>query len=168
MTVMPKTFIVMGVSGSGKSAIGDKLARKLGGVFEDADSFHPPSNLKKMTRGMPLTDEDRLPWLRILRERIVWYQSNHVRYILACSALKQTYRDLLRNGDSPKTLVFIYLKGTKELIGQRIEQRKHFMPTILLDSQFAILEEPEDAAVINIESKPDEIVAAIVDRFSTL
>jgi gluconokinase len=162
---MLKTFVIMGVSGCGKSYIADKLAQAVGGVFEDADDFHPPSNLEKMANGIPLTDEDRWPWLQVLRRQIVLHRANTVCYVLACSALKQSYRDLLRGNDSPEALKFVYLKGTKELIRQRMEQRKHFMPSTLLDSQFAILEEPQDAMVVDIELTPDEILSTILNRF---
>jgi gluconokinase len=152
----------MGVSGCGKSFIGEKVAQALGGVFEDADHFHPTSNIEKMASGTPLTDDDRDPWLDILRERIV--QNQTACYVLACSALKQSYRDRLRGSDSPEALVFVYLEGSKELIRQRMESREHFMPPALLDSQFAILEIPEDGIAIDIELTPDEIVAAILQH----
>jgi gluconokinase len=161
----PKTLIVMGVSGCGKSFIGTKIAQVLGGVFEDADDFHPVSNVEKMAGGTPLTDDDRVPWLGILRERIVLNQSQTACYVLACSALKQSYRDRLRGNDSPETLAFVYLEGSKELIRQRMEARDHFMPPALLDSQFATLEKPEDAIAIDIELTPDEIVAAVLQHF---
>ncbi len=161
----PKTFIVMGVSGCGKSSVGEKVAQALGGVFEDGDDFHPTSNIEKMARGNPLTDSDRAPWLDILRERIVLNQSQTTCYVLACSALKQSYRDRLRGDDSPKDLVFIYLEGSKELIRKRMEARDHFMPPAMLDSQFATLERPEDAIAINIELTPDEIVNTILQHF---
>jgi gluconokinase len=162
---VPQTLVVMGVSGCGKSFIGAKIAQALGGVFEDADDFHPASNVEKMAGGTPLTDDDRAPWLGILRERIVLNQSQTACYVLACSALKQSYRDRLRGDDSPKNLAFIYLEGSKELIRQRMELRDHFMPPALLDSQFAILEKPGDAMAIDIELDPDEIVNAVLQYF---
>jgi gluconokinase len=161
----PQTIIVMGVSGCGKSLISARIAQALDGVFEDADDFHPTSNIKKMAGGTPLTDDDRAPWLDILRERIVLNQRQTACYVLACSALKQSYRDRLRGNDSPETLAFIYLEGSKELIRQRMEARDHFMPPALLDSQFATLEKPEDGIAIDIELTPDEIVAAILQHF---
>lgn len=165
METMPKTWVIMGVAGCGKSLIGEKLTQAFGGVFEDADDFHPPSNKVKMTAHIPLADEDRWPWLQILRERIVLHQSKTPCYVLACSALKQSYRDLLRGGDSRETLEFVYLQGTQELISQRMAQRKgHFMPTTLLDSQFATLEEPQDAIVVDVSLTPDEIVSAILKQ----
>jgi gluconokinase len=158
----PQTFIVMGVCGCGKSLIGLMLSQKTGGVFEDADDFHPASNKAKMTAGTPLTDEDRWPWMAALRARIETVRALGSNYVLACSALKQSYRDLLRAGDSEAELKFIYLKGSKELIGSRMAARKgHFMPTGLLNSQFATLEEPVDAIIVDVGGTPEEIVAEI-------
>jgi gluconokinase len=164
---MLKTIVVMGVSGSGKSLIGKKLAEALRGTFEDADDFHPPANIDKMSKGFALTDGDRWPWLHVLRERIVSHQSNLGCYVLACSALKQSYRDLLRGGDSPEALRFVYLMGTKKVLLERIERRDHFMPSSLLDSQLATLEEPEDAIAINVELEPDTIISAILGALAT-
>lgn len=162
---MPKTWVIMGVAGCGKSLIGEMLARALGGVFEDADDFHPPANKPKMIAQIPLTDEDRWPWLHILREHIVLHRAKTPCYVLACSALKQSYRDMLRGDDSHETLEFVYLKGNQELIGQRMASRTgHFMPTSLLDSQFAILEEPQDAIVVDVGVTPEEIVNAIIKQ----
>ena len=166
MKIIPKTFVVMGVSGCGKSFIGELLAQALGGVFADADDFHPPANVEKMASGIPLTDADRWPWLDILREQIVSYRSSPACYVLACSALKQSYRDRLRGDDSQDRLNFVYLKGTKERIRQRMEQRDHFMPPALLDSQFDTLEEPQDAIVVDIELSPDEIVKIILNHLN--
>jgi gluconokinase len=159
----PRTVVIMGVSGCGKSVIGSLLARRLGGVFEDGDDFHPPGNKKKMSQGIPLVDEDRWPWYRIMRARIVEQRRAGRTYVLACSALKQAYRDILRDGDSADGLVFVYLKGSRALIGERIGTRKgHFMPPALLDSQFATLEEPRDAIVADVSGTPEEIVDSIL------
>ncbi len=167
MTIMsPKTIVVMGVSGCGKSFIGELLAQALGGVFADADHFHPPANIEKMANGIPLTDSDRWPWLDSLREQIVLHRSRPICYVLACSALKQSYRDRLLGEDSPKTIMFVYLKGSKELILHRMQQRNHFMPSALLDSQFNTLEEPRDAIDIDIELLPHDIVKMILDHLS--
>jgi gluconokinase len=159
-----KTIVVMGVSGCGKSFIGDRLAQALGGVFADADDFHPSANIEKMANGIPLTDTDRWPWLDVLREQIVSHRSRTACYVLACSALKQRYRDRLRGEDLPEILIFVYLKGSKELILQRMEQRDHFMPPALLDSQFNTLEEPREAIAVDIELSPDDIVRMILDH----
>jgi gluconokinase len=163
---IPKTIVVMGVSGCGKSFIGDRLAQALGGTFADADDFHPPANIEKMANGIPLTDADRWPWLDILREQIVSHRIRTAFYVLACSALKHSYRDRLRGDDSQEILNFVYLKGSKELILQRMEQRDHFMPSALLDSQFNTLEEPQDAIDVEMALSPDDIVRMILKHFN--
>jgi gluconokinase len=162
---LPRTLVVMGVSGCGKSLIGSMLARHLGGVFEDADDFHPPGNKAKMSEGLPLTDADRWPWYQILRGRIMEHRSGTRVYVLACSALKAAYREKLRDTDGPGELRFVYLKGARDLIGARIGARKnHFMPPALLDSQIATLEEPADAMVADVSGTPGEIVDSIIRR----
>ena len=139
----------------------------MGGVFADADDFHPSLNIEKMASGVPLTDADRLPWLRVLREQIVSHRNSGSGYVLACSALKQSYRDRLRGEDSPEILNFVHLKGSKKLILERMKQRNHFMPPALLDSQFNTLEQPRDAIEIDIELAPDDMVKIILARIST-
>lgn len=164
-TSLPRTIILMGVCGCGKSLVGSLLAEKVGGIFEDADDFHPPKNKAKMTAGTPLTDEDRWPWFRILRDRIDEMRPLTPVYVLACSALKKTYRDFLREGEARQVLEFVFLKGSRELIGTRMAARKgHYMPTSLLDSQFAILEEPsaEEALTISVEPTPEAIVEDVL------
>jgi len=156
----------MGVSGCGKSRIGALLAEALGGVFEDADAFHPAANIAKMEQGIPLVDEDRWPWLQSLRQRILFQRDHTPCYVLACSALKQIYRDRLRGQDGPDQLGFVYLQGSIDLIRQRMESREHFMPSSLLESQFATLEEPLDAWVVGIEASPEAIVADLVSRLA--
>ena len=157
----PCALIVMGVSGSGKSTIAAALGERLGWRFEDGDSFHPASNVEKMKAGHPLTDEDRWPWLNAIADEIerVCRSGQHV--IIACSALKHTYRDvLLRGRDDVR---FVFLKGTKELIAERLAHRKgHFMPPGLLTSQFNTLEAPEASEHV-ITVSIDETVEAIVD-----
>jgi len=157
---------VMGVSGSGKSTVAEALGERLGWRFEDGDSFHPASNVEKMKAGHPLTDEDRWPWLNAIADEIerVCRSGQHV--IIACSALKHTYRDvLLRGRDDVR---FVFLKGTKELIAERLAHRKgHFMPPGLLASQFATLEEPgpeERALVVGIAMPPRYMASAIIDK----
>ena len=159
-------WIVMGVSGSGKTTIGKLLAEKLNLPFHDADDFHPPSNVEKMSSGQPLNDEDRKPWLISL--------ANHIRDwnrdkggVLACSALKQSYRYLLMSKSSD--VQFIYLKGSKHLILQRMKSRSnHYMPPELLDSQFDALEEPANAVVVSIDQPPKEIVNQILKSMSDI
>jgi carbohydrate kinase (thermoresistant glucokinase family) len=149
----------MGVSSSGKTLIGSKLAGKLGLPFYDADDFHPPKNVEKMESGKPLNDQDRMPWLRALQQKKTeWEQAGGA--VLACSALKKSYRTILSPQNAP--VRFIYLKGSKELIARRMEQRSdHFMPEELLDSQFEALEEPARAITADIDQTPEEIVSSI-------
>jgi gluconokinase len=157
----PCALVVMGVSGSGKSTIGDKLAERLGWVYEDGDKFHPASNVAKMSAGLPLTDEDRWPWLQAIAHEIdrVCKAGDHV--VIACSALKRAYRDILVHGRSDVRI--IYLKGTQELIASRLALRKHhFMPPGLLASQFRTLE-PPDASENPVTVSIDASVEAIVD-----
>lgn len=159
-----QAVVVMGVSGSGKSTIGKLLAERLGWVFRDADDDHPSENVAKMASGTPLTDADRAPWLAILARRIANAQSNNQPLVLACSALKQSYRDQLAAGSSG--VRFVYLKGTREEIAARVAERHHFMPASLLDSQFATLEEPDDAIVVSIMQTKSAIVDAIVQALA--
>ncbi len=160
------TIILMGVSGSGKTTVGRLLASKMAGVFQDADWFHPSANITKMSQGEPLTDRDREPWLDILGNAIQHWNQEKMPYILACSALKQKYRDRLRQGNEGVT--FVYLEGSKSLILERMRDRSdHFMPSSLLDSQFAALEEPQNALIVHIDSSPDAIASEICDRLSS-
>jgi gluconokinase len=159
---MTNGYLVMGVAGSGKSTIACLLAGKLGWSFFDADDFHPPENIAKMKAGIPLSDSDRQPWLerlsRLLRSEIA--AGRHP--VLACSALRQVYRDTLL-AKTPGIRI-VYLRGDKELIASRLRNRSdHFMPTGLLESQLATLEEPsgQDVTIINMALSPEEIVAAI-------
>lgn len=161
-------LLVMGVSGSGKTTVGAMLAGRLGWTYAEADDFHPPANVAKMHQGIPLTDEDREPWLAAIAawmdERIAAGQSA----VVTCSALKRAYRDLLRDGRPQVRLV--YLHGTKDLIGRRMAARHgHFFPAKLLESQFADLEEPrpdEHPVVVSVDAPAAEIVDAIVQRLS--
>ena len=150
----------MGVSGCGKTTIGKKLADKLGLPFYDADEFHPVENIEKMKSGEALTDADRHPWLAILSWEIEkWNQADGA--VLACSALKKTYRSILNTGDSNQ-VKFVFLKGSEKLILSRMQERDgHYMPPELLKSQFEALEEPEDAITVTIEKSPDDIVERI-------
>ncbi len=146
--------VVMGVAGSGKTTIGRALASELGAEFLEGDKFHPPSNVAKMSRGEPLDDADRWPWLDRMAEELARARSSGRSAVLACSALKRSYRDRLRRGAPDLRLVF--LKGDKALILERLSARKqHFMPPGLLDSQFKVLEEPgPDESPIVIDVTP--------------
>jgi gluconokinase len=164
-TSLPRTLIVMGVSGCGKSLIGSLLAASLGGVFEDADDFHSEANKAKMRAGIPLTDEDRWPWYATLRVRIEEMRGHASVYVLACSALKAVYRDRLRAGDGAGEMAFIHLKGSREVIFARMSKRQgHYMPVSLLDSQLAILEETDDLVAISLDQTPDQILAEALKR----
>jgi len=163
---IPSVIVVMGVSGSGKSTVASMLANRLHWTYEDGDWFHPESNVEKMHHGEPLTDQDRLPWLRAIAAWIDNTRQAGNHGIVACSALKRAYRDILVGARRDVRLVF--LKGDRELIGRRIAARDdHFMPATLLDSQFAALEEPaadEHPIVVSIEPHPREIVDNIVEK----
>jgi len=157
-------IVVMGVTGSGKSTIGKLLADRLSLPFFDADDFHSPENVSKMSKGIALTDEDRYPWLRTLSELLRSHEGGGA--VLACSALKESYRKLLQQG-LKEAISWIYLEGSKETLRQRMENRKeHFMPESLLDSQLATLEKPSYAYCISIEKDPGSIVAEILKRLS--
>ena len=153
-------IVVMGVTGAGKTTVGRKLALRLGGSFYDADDFHSPANRQKMGQGIPLSDEDRRPWLEILHGQMQKWSKEKATAVLACSALKQSYRDLLSAGLDVK---WVYLKGDRETIRQRIEKRQgHFAGSPLLDSQFEALEEPRDAVVVDLREEPDRIADRIL------
>jgi gluconokinase len=155
-------LIVMGVSGSGKTAVGRALAEKRVCPFFDADDDHPDSNRLKMASGVPLTDKDRGPWLNRLTGRITEWNGRYPQVVLACSALKQSYRDHLSRGGPVR---WIYLKGDRDLIQQRLAERQgHFMNPALLDSQFSILEEPTDAIVVDISMDVGTIVEIIQNQ----
>jgi gluconokinase len=151
--------LLMGVSGSGKTTVGKLLASQLRWEFADGDDYHPAANVEKMRNGIPLTDADRAPWLKSLRSLIAVWIAQEKNAVLACSALKDAYRESLRI--SPEVQV-VYLKGTPRLLRQRMHARVgHFMTERMLDSQLTTLEEPEDAAVVDVNQSPEEIVAKI-------
>jgi gluconokinase len=154
--------IVFGVSGAGKTTIGKLLAKRLGWRFLEADDFHPRGNIEKMHNGLPLTDEDRLPWLKLLREEIERSLAAKENAVPACSALKRMYRERLRVSDDVK---FVLLRGDYALVEKQLHSRRgHFMKPDLLRSQFADLEEPEsdeDAITIELGRTPEELVEEI-------
>ncbi len=159
-------ILVMGVAGSGKSTVGRRLASSLGWEFADADEFHSPDNVAKMTAGIPLSDDDRVPWLAALHTTIRQRESNGRHVVLACSALRARYRDLICSASTQPTIV--YLKADRALVFERMSQRHdHFMPTSLIDSQFAALEEPGDALVFAADGRLDDIVSAVRAHLSS-
>ncbi len=152
--------VLMGVSGSGKTTVGRLLSERLGWPLLDADDFHPPANIEKMRAGIPLTDDDRWPWLDRLNGLLRIKDSNRENALLACSALKQKYRDRLAAGC--RDLRWVHLKGSFELIESRLKARKgHYMKAGLLESQFAALEEPVDAITADISAAPKAIADAV-------
>jgi gluconokinase len=152
----------MGPTGSGKTTIGSLLAQQLGWMFADGDSFHSASNIKKMSQGIPLDDADRDPWLKSIHDAMVRWVAEGQNAVLACSALKRTYREKLYNGPEVR---LVYLKGSYDLISRRLASRHgHFAGESILADQFAILEEPENAIVVDAGRSPEEIVAEIRKR----
>jgi gluconokinase len=153
-------ILVMGVSGSGKSTIGQLLAESLHWQFSDADNFHSPENIAKMQKNIPLADSDRIPWLMQLQSAIDNWLKTDQNVVLACSALKDSYRLMLWR--DPQRMRLVYLKGPEKLIQQRLQSRyNHFMSADLLDTQLDILEEPKTALYVDISDSPLEIVAQI-------
>ncbi len=149
----------MGPAGAGKTTIGELLASQLGWSFVDGDTFHSPANIEKMSRGVPLEDSDRIPWLNSIREAMLRWDAPRQNIVLTCSALKRSYRDLLQINSNVK---LVYLKGTYDLLRERLRSRKgHYATEQLLASQFADLEEPADAISIDVARSPEEIVAEI-------
>jgi gluconokinase len=154
--------IVMGVVGAGKTTVGSLLAAQVGWDFADADDYHSPENKEKIRHGIPLTDGDRGPWLRRLRQEIQNWIASGNNVVLACSALKSGYREELKVGPEVK---FVYLKGDARLIDSRLRARKgHFADDKILASQLADLEEPADAVTVSIDQSPERMVTAIRQR----
>lgn len=155
--------VVMGVAGSGKSTVGALIAEALGAGFAEGDRFHPAANIAKMSSGQPLDDADRLPWLEAMAAAIRGWRAGARPMVLACSALKQGYRELLAGGSTE--VRFVHLKATREQVEARMATRKgHFMPPSLIGSQFAALEDPEDAIALAVDASPAEIAAEAVRR----
>ncbi len=151
----------MGVSGSGKTTIGKELCGRLNWRYYEGDDYHPESNVKKMSNGIPLTDDDRRPWLMKLRSLIEESLNKNENIVLACSALKKSYRNILKINEEVR---IVYLKGSFELIKERLEQREaHFMKAGMLRSQFDALEEPKDVHTVKIDKSVPEIVDKIIE-----
>ena len=162
----PCALVVMGVSGSGKSTIGEHLASRIGWIFEDGDQFHPASNISKMHAGQPLTDDDRWPWLRAIAAEIDRVSRSGGHVVIACSALKRAYRDILVHGR--RDVRIVYLDGSQQLIADRLAKRTgHFMPPDLLPSQFRTLEPPgsdENPVTVSIDAPVEAVIDDIVQQ----
>lgn len=163
-----RRVVVMGVAGGGKSTVGGLLAERLGGAYVEGDELHPRANIDKMAAGVPLDDADRAPWLRLVGERLAAAGGRGETVALGCSALKRSYRDLIRAA-APDTL-FVHLHGSRELLAERMADRPgHFMPAALLDSQLETLEplgDDEAGAVFDIADAPEDIAAAAAEWVS--
>ncbi|SOH95275.1 gluconokinase [Monaibacterium marinum] len=161
-----QNYVVMGVSGCGKSSVGTAVAHALGGQFIDGDDLHPPQNIAKMAQGQPLTDADRAPWLEQIGQTLCMQQDVTV---IACSALKRRYRDIIRRA-AGQQVTFLHLSGTRQVIESRMAARTdHFMPLSLLDSQFAALQQPsqdERAITVDIDQPFDVVVAQILTQIN--
>ena len=162
-------YVIMGVTGSGKTTIGAALARALATPFLEGDELHPPANVQRMAQGVPLTDDDRRPWLLAIAQQLRDARRAGLGLVVTCSALKRSYRDLLRSASGAGgALQFVHLTGDRDVIAERLAGRRgHFMPAALLDSQFATLEEPapdERVWVCDIREAPEAIVASLVKR----
>lgn len=156
--------VVMGVAGVGKTTVGTLLASQLGWKFADADAYHSPENIKKMASGVPLTDADREPWLRVLRQTVQSWIAHRQNVILACSALKESYREYLSVDPAVR---FVYLNGSFPLIEERIRQRTgHYMHAELLESQFETLEEPVGIPKVDVSAAPADIVREIRSKLA--
>jgi gluconokinase len=165
LTPAVQALVVMGVSGSGKSVVGKRLAEQLGARFVDGDDFHPPANVERMRRGQALTDADRAPWLERLNAVLRHSVARGEPIVLACSALRQRYRDAL--ADRLPGLRFIHLSGPMPLIAERLAQRTHdYMPASLLPSQFEALEPPRDAIIADIGLPVEALVEVIVSELA--
>lgn len=163
----PTVVVVMGVSGSGKTTVGKLIAARMGAAFEEGDDYHPPENVLKMRAGTPLDDTDRAPWLDRLSHEIEGWLAAGQKSVLACSALKESYREKLGGGRAG--VVFVFLRGSPAVVGARLQTRRgHYMPAGLLDSQFEALEEPKDALVADVAGTPEAIAEGIVARIEAL
>jgi gluconokinase len=155
-------ILVMGTTGAGKTTVGELLASRLGWIFLDADNFHPAANIEKMKHGIPLTDADRVPWLANIHAKLVQLSAAATNVVLACSALKQDYRDTL---SADVDMRVVYLRGTYEQMRRHIEARHgHFAGEAILACQFADLEEPTDALVMDVSQTSEQIVNEVITR----
>ena len=154
-------IILMGAAGAGKTTVGRRLSEQLGWVFLDGDAVHPPANITKMAHGIPLTDEDRLPWLHALRRSIAEWAERHIDAVLACSLLTRAHRAVALDGNETHVQL-VYLRASHNLLQARLTARTgHFAGVALLDSQLALLEEPADALVLDASHPPDQLIQTI-------
>jgi gluconokinase len=161
--MLPTGFIIMGVAGSGKTTVGKALAKRLGWDFFDADDFHPPENIAKMAAGIPLSDSDRIPWLAALSDQLFATLKAGRHPVLACSALKESYREQLLEGKAGVEI--IYLKGSYDLLWARLSTRQgHFMKPEMLQSQFATLEEPKKALILDVSMPLEKMLALVLEE----
>ena len=159
---MTQTYVIMGVSGCGKSTVAQALAEAINCPFYDGDDFHPPENVAKMASGTPLNDDDRAPWLAALHDLLLAHAEKGETAVLACSALKRRYREQLRGGDG--RVRFVYLRGDFDTIWQRMQARPgHYMKAEMLDSQFATWEEPNYGHKLSIDQTPDSMLMEALD-----
>ena len=163
----PVVIIVMGVSGSGKSTVAKKLADALNAMFIDGDDLHPRANVEKMAAGLPLTDDDRAPWLQKIAQTAAEYEHQQLSVVIVCSALKRAYRDIIRQ--AIERGIFLFLDGDKALLTQRMQRREgHFMKVDMLDSQLATLERPQkdevDVIAVSVTMTPEDIVSETINR----
>jgi gluconokinase len=161
----PRAIILMGVAGSGKTVVGSRVAKQLDWLFLDADDFHPAANVEKMKRGIPLDENDRAPWLHRLHSELNRHIQEGHSVLLACSALKDSYREILR--EHLPEVRFVFLDVDRTTLLERLQKRQaHFFPKELLDSQLATLERPHDAFIVNANGTIDEVVGSIVAAIS--
>jgi gluconokinase len=164
-TDLPRHLVVMGVSGTGKTTVGSALAHRLGRPFVEGDSYHPERNVAKMSAGQPLDDDDRRPWLQTLNSLLTFHHADDIAAVLTCSALRRSYRDILRAGLPEDSVYFVHLTAPASVLRRRMESREHFMPASLLQSQLDTLEplEPDEAgAVLDVTGSVASVVDAAV------
>jgi gluconokinase len=165
MVTAPRHVVVMGVSGTGKTTVGEELARRLGVGFIEGDSLHPERNIAKMSAGQPLDDDDRRPWLETLNALLTFHHAEGISAVLTCSALRRAYRDILREGLPAGSVSFVHLAAPAEVLRSRMEAREHFMPASLLQSQLDTLEPLESdevGGVFDVTAPVDSVVDAVL------
>lgn len=160
-------IVIMGVSGTGKSAVGHRVADEMGMTYVEGDDHHPRANVEKMSKGHPLTDEDRRPWLEELAGMLATNEAAGVSSVMGCSALRRSYRDILRSELSDHEVTFVHLEAGFDVLRERMDTREHFMPSSLLQSQLdtlELLQDDEDGEVVDVDAPLDEVVETVVRR----